>query len=57
MKVAWRVVLLCVVTGGWSMAACAPPTPKVEPRSMPRGMDRDPLAPANIQDRSMHRIA
>ncbi len=57
MKVARSVVLLFVVAGGWSMAACAPPTPKVGAMSVPQRMWGEPFAPLHDQDRSIHRTA
>ncbi len=44
--------LLVVFMGGWSVAACAPPTPKVAPSVAPAMIERERVAPVRQQDRS-----
>jgi len=52
MRVARNIVVLVVFMGGWSVAACAPPTPKVAPSVAPPMIEREPVAPVRQQDRS-----
>ncbi len=52
MSVARNIVVLVVIMGGWSVAACAPPTPKVAPSVAPPMIERAPVAPARQHDPS-----
>jgi len=49
MRVARSIVVLFALPGGWSVAACAPPTPKAEPFA-PHTVEREGVAPARDQD-------
>jgi len=52
MSVARSLIVLVLVMGGWSVTACAPPTPKVAPSVAPPMIEREPVAPVRQQDRS-----
>ena len=52
MSVARNIVVLVVFMGGWSVAACAPPTPKVAPSVALLMIEQEPFAPVPQQDRS-----
>ena len=54
MSVARSLIVLVLVMGGWSVAACAPPTPKVTPSVAPPMIEREPVAPVRRQDQPFH---
>lgn len=45
MTAARSIVLLIIVVGGLTVAACAPPTPKVDSPIIPQVMEREPTCP------------
>ncbi len=56
MRVARSIVVLFALLGGWSVAGCAPPTPKAEPFA-PHTVEWEGGAPARDQDRSFQQRA
>ena len=55
-SVARNIVVLVVFMGGWSVAACAPPTPKVEPSIAVQTIQREFLEPVRDQDGLFRRV-
>lgn len=50
MTVARTIILMIVVAGALSLAACAPPIPKAGPLMIPQVIETEPFMPVPGQD-------